>query len=68
MYRLRTIWSNEDLERLRAMALSGASAQRACAVLKRPLKAIKKRAKTLGVPFPDERELKSKRRQILQSN
>src|SRR3954447_15185478 len=53
---LRTIWSNEDLECLKSMVRSGTSAQRACAVLKRPLKAIKNRAKRL--PFPDERELK----------
>ena len=63
---LRTIWSNEDLERLRAMALSGASPQRTCAVLNRPLRAVKSRAKKLGVPFPDERELKAERRRILQ--
>jgi len=67
MEQKRKIWSGKDLENLRALVLSGASAVRASVVLKRPLKAIKIKAKKLGVPFRHERELKNERRGILQS-
>src|SRR3954447_1511120 len=46
---------------LKALALSGASAIRASVALKRPLKGVKLRAREMGVPFKNGRELKKER-------
>ncbi|QHO75984.1 hypothetical protein ACH79_28620 [Bradyrhizobium sp. CCBAU 051011] len=60
-------WSEEDLERLRALVLSGASAVRASVALKRPLKVAKLRARKMGVPFRHDSELKKERQRKLMS-
>jgi hypothetical protein len=57
-------WSDEDTERLRALVASGASALRASVVLRRSLSVTKNKARSLGVPFPSEAELRAKRRRI----
>ena len=54
-------WSEEDLERLKALVLAGASAVRASVALKRPLKVVKLRARKLGVPFQHDNELRKER-------
>jgi hypothetical protein len=59
MSRLRyRLWTEKDLERLRALVLSGASAVRASVALKRPLKGVKSRAREIGVSFKHDSELK----------
>jgi hypothetical protein len=62
------VWSEEELDRLKAVVASGVSAVRASAILKRSLKQIKKKARELGVPFPSEADLRTKRRQIFQNS
>jgi hypothetical protein len=63
-----TPWSEEEVDRLKAMIESGASAQRASVALRRSLSAIKLKARDIGLPFPSERELRAKRRSILQNS
>jgi GcrA cell cycle regulator len=63
-----TSWSEEDVDRLKALIASGASAQRASVALRRSLSATKLKARDIGLPFPSERELRAKRRSILQNS
>jgi GcrA cell cycle regulator len=62
------LWSEEDIDRLKALVTSGASAIRASVILKRSLKQIKKNARELGIPFPSDADLRIKRRQIFQNS
>jgi GcrA cell cycle regulator len=62
------VWSEEELDRLKAVVASGASALRASVILKRSLKQIKKKARELGVPFPSEADLRTMRRQIFHNS
>lgn len=55
-------WTDDDLDKLRALVASGASAFRASAALKRSKPIIRLKARELGVPFPTEAALRAKRR------
>jgi hypothetical protein len=46
------VWTKEDDEQLRAMAVRGASAARVAASLKRKMHAVRARARLLGCPLP----------------
>jgi GcrA cell cycle regulator len=61
---LRKAWSESDIERLKSMVVSGASALRASIALKRSLAMTKRKANELGFPFRTDAELKSERRRI----
>jgi IS30 family transposase len=50
-------WTDEDQKTLEAMLEAGASARRIAVRLRRSVDTIKTRAKTVGKPFPLEREL-----------
>jgi hypothetical protein len=54
-------WTTEQIELLRALVESGASAARASVVLKRPKLAVQNKARQLGRPFPDVRGVKAAR-------
>jgi hypothetical protein len=54
-------WTNEQIELLRTLVESGASAARASVVLKRPKLAVQNKARQLGRPFPDVRGVKAAR-------
>jgi hypothetical protein len=54
-------WTPEQIELLRALVESGASAARASVVLKRPKLAVQNKASQLGRPFPDVRNVKAAR-------
>jgi hypothetical protein len=54
-------WTPEQIELLRALVESGASAARASVVLKRPKLAVQNKARQLGRPFPDVRNVKAAR-------
>ena len=54
-------WTAEQIELLRALVESGASAARASVVLKRPKLAVQNKARQLGRPFPDVRGVKAAR-------
>jgi hypothetical protein len=54
-------WTTEQLELLRTLVESGASAARASVVLKRPKLAVQNKARQLGRPFPDVRGVKAAR-------
>jgi len=58
-------WTDEEQKTLIAMIQAGVSARRIAVRMKRPLHSIKVRAKDLGKPFPDERDLKRERKKIL---
>lgn len=60
----KKVWSESDIERLKTLVASGASALRASVALKRTLAVTKNKARDMGIPFPSEAELKEKRRQI----
>jgi hypothetical protein len=62
------LWSEEEVDRLKALVASDASALRASVILNRSLKQIKTKARELGVPFQSEAELRIKRRQIFQNS
>ena len=57
-------WSQKDLDKLKGLIESGASALRASAALKRSRAVVKQKARELGIPFPTDAQLRSKRRQI----
>jgi hypothetical protein len=52
----------DDIRRLQEMCERGISAVRAAVVLRRSIVSVKGKAKSLGVPFPDDRLLKRERR------
>jgi hypothetical protein len=60
-------WSNDDVEQLKVLVLSGASAIRAAVALRRTVAMTKLKAKKLGVPFRPEAELKKERRRIFEA-
>jgi hypothetical protein len=62
------LWTKEDIDKLKALVASGASALRVSAALKRSRGVIKSKARDLGVPFPSEVELRAKRREIFQNS
>jgi len=54
-------WTSEQIDLLRRLVESGASAARASVVLKRPKLAVQNKARQLGRPFPDVRNVKAAR-------
>jgi hypothetical protein len=54
-------WTTDQIELLRTLVGSGASAARASVVLKRPKLAVQNKARQLGRPFPDVRGVKAAR-------
>jgi hypothetical protein len=60
------LWCDEEIDQLTRLVASGASALRASVALKRSVVQIKKKAREIGVPFPFEAELRTKRRHIFQ--
>lgn len=54
-------WTTDQIELLRTLVESGASAARASVVLKRPKLAVQNKARQLGRPFPDVRGVKAAR-------
>jgi GcrA cell cycle regulator len=59
-------WSESDIEQLKTLVASGASALRASVALKRSLAVTKNKARELGTPFQLEVDLRAKRRMIFQ--
>lgn len=57
-------WTPEQIEKLKALVASGASATRAAAALNRKVLAVKKKANDLGTPFPTVREARAKLREV----
>jgi hypothetical protein len=55
-------WTDDDLDKLRTLVASGASALRASAALKRRKSIVRIKARELGVPFPTDAEMRAKRR------
>jgi GcrA cell cycle regulator len=62
------LWCNEEIDQLKRLVASGASALRASVALNRSVVQIKKKAREIGVPFPSEADLRAKRRQIFQNS
>jgi GcrA cell cycle regulator len=63
---LSKAWSESDVERLKAMVASGASALRTSIALKRSLAMTKRKASELGFPFRTDAELRNERRRIFE--
>jgi hypothetical protein len=61
-------WTEEEIDKLKVLAASGASALRVAAVLNRAVAAVKQKARNLNIPFPAEHQLRAKRRQIFQNS
>lgn len=57
----RRSWTPEQIELLRVLLEKGASAARASVVLKRPKLAVQNKARQLGTPFPDIRQVRAAR-------
>jgi hypothetical protein len=57
----RRSWTPEQIELLRALLMKGASAARASVVLRRPKLAVQNKARQLGIPFPDIRQVRAAR-------
>jgi len=60
MRQRRMVWTEEENERLRAMASKGVSMLRAAAALKCSTEAIRVQARKLGTPFPTLRQAKKR--------
>jgi hypothetical protein len=58
--------SESDVERLKAMVASGASALRSSIALKRSLAMTRRKANELGYPFRTAAELRNERRRIFE--
>jgi len=54
-------WTTEHIELLRSLVESGASPARASVILRRPKLAVQNKARQLGWPFPDVRNVKATR-------
>lgn len=54
-------WTPEQIAFLVTLVEQGASATRACVVLRRPKLAVQNKARQLGKPFQDVREVKAAR-------
>ena len=52
------VWTDSDLEKLRALHAAGASLMRASVALNRPSASVKKRARELGLHFAGIREVR----------
>jgi len=61
-------WSESDIERLKGMVASGASALRASIALKRSLAMTKRKANELGFPFRTDAELRKERHRIFEDS
>jgi hypothetical protein len=57
----RRSWTNEQIELLFTLVQKGVSPARASVALKRPKLAVQNKARELGRPFPDAREVKAAR-------
>ena len=64
----KTLWSDRDIERLKVLVASGASAVRASVALKRGLAVTKNKARDLGIPFRSEAEMKEDRKRMFQNS
>jgi hypothetical protein len=60
----KRVWTPEEIEKLKKMAAAGVSAVRVSLALKRPLSAVKDRAREQGVPFPHDRVYVESQREI----
>jgi hypothetical protein len=56
----KSAWTEEENERLKALATSGASVVRAAAALRRSIISVRDHARQLGTPFPSLRIAKQK--------
>ena len=54
------LWRDQEIDQLKALVTSGASALRASVALKRSVVQVKKKARELGFPFPLEADLRNK--------
>jgi len=57
----RSSWTNEQIKLLIDLVQKGVSPARASVALKRPKLAVQNKARQLGKPFPDAREVKAAR-------
>jgi hypothetical protein len=58
--RLKTAWTDEDNERLKAFVADGVSLVRAAVAFKRKLNSVRNQARKLGTPFPSLKESRKK--------
>ena len=54
-------WTAEEIDLLYSLIKGGASPARASVVLKRPMLAVRSKARALGRPFPDSRQVRATR-------
>lgn len=59
---IKNIWTDEQIERLKDLAASGASAFRIAAALNRSIVGVRSQAKKLGIDLPTLREIRAKTR------
>jgi hypothetical protein len=57
----RRSWTNEQMELLVDLVQKGVSPARASVALRRPKLAVQNKARQLGKPFPDARDVKAAR-------
>jgi hypothetical protein len=62
MVRTKRSWTPEQIDLLLALVQKGASPARASVVLKRRQVVVQNKARQLGSPFPDVREVRAARR------
>jgi hypothetical protein len=65
MRKLRSQWTDSDVERLKALVASGASPHRAAVVLKRQVMSVQNKARAVGCPFPSMVAQRTKIRRLL---
>ena len=65
MRRMKSGWSEDDCNKLKALVAGGPSPYRASVALGRSLPSIKNKARELGCRFPTLHSIKSRAREIL---
>ncbi|GIQ75359.1 hypothetical protein BraRD5C2_38000 [Bradyrhizobium sp. RD5-C2] len=58
-------WTDEEIERLKAMIAAGASATRIAVALRRPIESVYDRARRLGLRLPTRTEERRRARNLL---
>jgi hypothetical protein len=64
MRRLNNVWTDAEVERLKTLIASRASANRAAVALKRSKISVQNKARLIGTSFPSMRDEKRKRNAI----
>ena len=65
MRRVNNLWTNAEMEHLKALVAAGVSANRAGVILRRTTISVQTKARVLGTPFTSKVVVRMKRREAM---